>query len=90
MVHLSFTPYEYNEAEWHKLVRRELDTRVNSVEELKELWDTTPLYAEWTDASDSLLQENGYALEEAVGYMKDGIRIYRDDLDEDQEEDMER
>jgi hypothetical protein len=43
---IPFEPADCSEAEWLELVKQELGTRVNSVEELKELWNTTPLYAE--------------------------------------------
>jgi hypothetical protein len=86
----AFEPWSCTGSDWRAYVKQELGTRVNSVEELEGLWGRAPLYAEWPDCTDSLLQENGYTLEEAIGYMEDGIRIYCDELVLEQEEDVER
>lgn len=51
-----------------------------SVEEIKELWNIRPLYIEWKDGTDSLLQENGYSLQHAIDWCRQGYRIYADEL----------
>lgn len=47
-------------------------------DEIEELWDSRAMYIVWDDGSDSLLQENGYTLEEALDYASQGYEIYLD------------
>jgi hypothetical protein len=46
--------------------------------EILKLWKSTPLYVDWGNGSDSLLQENGYTLNDALNYEAEGYAIYRD------------
>lgn len=49
-----------------------------SRKEIMSLWNTTPLFIDWGNGSDSLLQENGYTLRETLNYEAEGYSIYRD------------
>jgi hypothetical protein len=46
--------------------------------EIEELWNSRAMYIVWDDGSDSLLQENGYTLDEALSYAAQGYEIYLD------------
>ena len=56
----------------------EMDETPLTKEQVKELWDTTPMYIVWDDGSDSLCQENDYSLEEILNYVDHGYCVYID------------
>lgn len=49
-----------------------------SKDEIIALWDSVALFVDWNDESDSLLQENGYTLEQALEFKEQGYKIYKD------------
>ena len=56
-----------------------LDVPPLTKDQVKELWDTTALFIEWGDGSDSMCQDNGYTLDEILDAMDHGGRVYIDE-----------
>lgn len=56
-----------------------LDVPPLTEQQVKDLWDTTALFIDWGDGSDSLCQENDYTLEQILDAMKKGGRVYIDE-----------
>jgi hypothetical protein len=51
-----------------------------SREQIKELWGTAAIYIDWEDGSNSLLQENGYTLNDALAFEAEKYRIFTDGI----------
>lgn len=49
-----------------------------SIEDVISLWDSTPLCVEYSDGSDAMLQDNGYTLDDAVGFALNGCQFFED------------
>ena len=45
--------------------------------QVKDLWDTTAMYVDFGD-SDAMLQDNGYTLDQALEFLRQGYSIYVD------------
>jgi len=59
--------------QWNK------ESKVLTKQEIVDYWETKPLFVEREDGSDSLLQENGYSLKEALDFYDEGCDICLDE-----------
>ena len=60
------------------MVKANLTRKPLTISQIKNLWNTTPLYIEWGDGSDSLCQENGYSLSEIIQHVNQGCNVFID------------
>ena len=58
-------------------MRKKEKNRLTS-QQIIDNWETRAMYVDWGDGSDSLLQDNGYSLEDALDYKAKGFDIFFD------------